>query len=54
MTDPLINAALDYLDPDMTHFFIGNQAVRQALLDGTKLHILAETFGAVGSNSLTI
>ena len=43
LSDPLINAALDYLDPEMTHFFIGSQAVRAALLDGTKLHILALT-----------
>jgi hypothetical protein len=43
MNDPLINAALDYLDPEMSHFFIESQAVRTALLDGVKLHILAVT-----------
>jgi hypothetical protein len=39
--DQTYQAALDYLDPDMPHIFIGNQAVRQALVSGCIAHIQA-------------
>jgi hypothetical protein len=39
MDDQTYQAALDYLDPDMPHIFIGNQAVRKALVSGCIAHI---------------
>ena len=41
LTDQTYQAALDYLDPDLHHIFIGNKAIRQALLIGCETHIAA-------------
>ena len=41
LDDQTYQATLDYLDPDLHHIFIGNKAVRQALLIGCKTHIAA-------------
>ena len=41
LDDQTYQATLDYLDPDLVHIFIGNQAVRKALVAGCITHILA-------------